>query len=66
MTAILLLIHDVPKAIQYIGTILNFIILAQYISHNKKKLCYIEYVLYRLENIKIAFKYYWSIDSKLY
>ena len=40
--------------------------LAQYVSHDNKTLCYIEHALYRLEKTKMAFEHHWSIDSKLY
>ncbi len=39
--------------------------LAQYVSHDDKTLRYIEYVLYRLENTKIAFEHHQPINSKL-
>lgn len=52
----LLLIYDALKIIQYACVILNFIILAQYILHDNKTLCYIDHKLYKLEKIKIAFK----------
>ena len=55
MAPILLLIHDTPKTIQYVQIILDFTILAQYISHNKEMLHYIEYILYKLEKTKIIF-----------
>ena len=61
-----LLIYDAPEAIQYTRTIFNITILAQYISHNNKTLRYMEYALYRLENIKIIFEYHRPIDFKLY
>ncbi len=66
MVATSLLIYDALEAIQYTQFILNFIILAQYVSYNEETLYYIEYVLYRLEKTKIAFEQYRPIDSKLY
>ena len=39
--------------------------LAQYVSHDDKTLRYMEYALYKLEKIKIAFKHHRPIDSKL-
>ena len=66
VTTMLLLIYDAPKAIQYVWTILDFTMLTPYILYDNKMLYYIEHALYRLEKIKIAFKYYWPIDSKLY
>ena len=62
----LLLIYNTPEAIQCAQTILDFIILAQYILYNNKTLYYMEHALYKLENTKIAFEYYWPIKSKLY
>ncbi len=40
--------------------------LAQYVLHDEKMLCYLKYTLYRLKKTKIAFKQYLSINSKLY
>ena len=65
VTATLLLIHNTPEAIQYTRAILNFIILAQYVLHDNKTLHYMEYALYRLNKIKIAFEHHRPIDSKL-
>ncbi len=59
------LIHNTLKAIQYARAILNFTMLAQYISHDDKTLWYIEHVLYRLEKTKIAYEHYRPIDPKL-
>ena len=61
-----LLIYDALKPIQYTQAILDFIMLVQYILHDKKTLWYIEHTLYRLEKTKIAFKHHWLIKSKLY
>lgn len=44
--AILLLIYDAPKAIQCAWAILNFTMLAQYISHDNETLRYMELTLY--------------------
>lgn len=52
MSALILQIHEVPEATQYTQTILNFILLPQYILHNEKTLRYIEYTLYKLEREK--------------
>lgn len=60
-----LLIYDTPKTIQYTQAILDFIILAQYISHDKEILCYIEHTLYKGENTETLFEYHQLIDSKL-
>ncbi len=65
IAAISLLIPDTPKAIQYIWTILDFTMLAQYVLHDEKTLCYMEHALYKLEKTKIAFKQRRLIDSKL-
>ena len=65
LAATFLLIHDVLEAIQYSQDILDFIMLAHYVFHNKKTLRYIEHALYRLENIKITFEHYRPINSKL-
>ena len=56
MLIMLLLIYNAPKAIQYTQTIINFIILAQYISYNNKTLWYINHAFYKLKKTKIAFK----------
>ena len=60
-----LLIHTAPEAIQCARAILDFTILAQYVSYDNEILRYIEHVLYRLEKTKIAFKHHRPIDSKL-
>ncbi len=60
-----LLIHDTPEAIQCAQAILNFTILAQYVSHDDKTLRYMEHALYGLEKTKIAFEHYWPINPKL-
>ncbi len=39
--------------------------LAQYVSYDNETLRYIEHVLYRLENTRIAFEHHQPIDSKL-
>ena len=65
VAATLLLIHDAPEAIQYARAILDFIMLAQYVLHNNKTLCYIKHALYRLEKTKISFEHHRPIDSKL-
>lgn len=61
----LLLIHHAPKAIQCTLTLLDFIILAQYILHDKKRFYFIENVLYILKNTKIAYEHHRPIESKL-
>ena len=60
-----LLIHNVPKTIQCAQVILDFLMFAQYVSHDEEILRYIEHALYKLEKINIAFKQYRPIDSKL-
>ncbi len=65
MATPLLLIYDALEAIQCARAILDFTMLAQYVSHNDKILRYMEHALYKLENIKIAFQYHWPINSKL-
>ncbi len=61
-----LLIHDTSEVIQYARAIFNFTMLAWYVLYNNEPLRYIEHTLYRLENIKIAFKHHRLIDSTLY
>ena len=65
MAITLLLIYDALEAIQYAQAILDFTMLAQYVLHDHKMLHYMEYILYRLENTKIAFNHHRPIDSKL-
>ncbi len=60
-----LLIYDVPETIQCAPAILDFTILAQYVSLDNKTLHYIAYVLYRLENTKIIFEHHQLIDFRL-
>ena len=60
-----LLIQNAPKAIQCTRAILDFTILAQYVSYDNKTLRYIEHALYKIERTKITFKHHWPIDKKL-
>ncbi len=60
-----LLIHDALEAIQSTRVILDFTMLAQYVSHDDKTLHYMEHALYRLEKTKIAFEQHRPINSKL-
>ncbi len=43
-----LLIYDAPEAIQCARAILDFTMLAQYVSHDEETLRYIEHAFYRL------------------
>ena len=45
VAATLLLIQNAPEAIQYAQTILDFTMLAQYVSYDNKTLQYIEHAL---------------------
>ena len=65
MAAMTLLIYNALEAIQFAYAILDFTILAEYVLHNHKMLCYIEHALYMLEKTKIAFRHQRPIDSKL-
>lgn len=65
MAATPLLIHHAPKAIQCTLTLLDFIILTQYILHDKERICFIENALYMLINTKIAYEHHRPIDTKL-
>ena len=65
MATKLLLVYDAPEAIQYAQAILDFTMLAQYVLHNDKTLCYIKHALYKLENTKILFEHQRPINSKL-
>ena len=60
-----LLIQNAPEAIQCARAILDFTMLAQYVSHDDETLRYMEHALYRLEKTKIAFEHHRPIDSKL-
>ncbi len=61
-----LLVHDAQETIQCARTILDFTMLAQYVSHDEETLRYMEHALYKLEKTKIAFEQHQPIDSKLY
>ncbi len=65
VAAMLLLIHDAPETIQCAQAILDFTILAQYVSHDEETLRYMEQALYKLEKTKIAFEQHWPINFKL-
>ncbi len=65
VAAIPLLIHNALEVIQCARVILDFMILAKYVSYNDKMLRYIEHTLYRLEKTKIAFEHHQLIDLKL-
>ncbi len=60
-----LLIHNAPEAIQCAQAILDFRMLAQYVSYDEETHRYMEHALYRLEKTKIAFEQYRPINSKL-
>ncbi len=49
LAATLLLIYDSLKVIQYARDILNFVMLAQYISYDNETLRYMKHILYNLE-----------------
>ncbi len=66
VAATFLLIQDAPKTNYCTRAILDFTMLAQYLSHNDKTLSYIEHILYRFHKTKIEFENYCSIDSKLF
>ncbi len=61
-----LLIHDASETIQCARAILDFTMLAQYVSHDDKTLRYMEHALYKLEKTKIAFEHHRPINPKLY
>ncbi len=65
VAALPLLIYDAPEAIQCARAILDFTMLAQYVSHDEETLRYMEHALYKLEKTKIVFEQYRPIDSKL-
>ena len=65
VAATLLLIQNTPEAIQCARAILDFTMLAQYVSHDDETLRYMEHALYRLEKTKIAFEHHRPIDAKL-
>ena len=54
----LLLIHIASEIIQCARAILDFTILAQYVSYENEMLRYMEHVLYRLEKTKIVFEHH--------
>lgn len=64
--ATLLLIQDIPKTIYYTHAIIDFTMLAQYLSHNDETLSYMGHALYRLDKTKIAFENHHLIDAKLF
>ncbi len=66
IAATLLLIQDAPKIVHYTRVILDFIILAEYPSHNNETLSYMEHTLYRLDKIKITFENHCPINTKLF
>lgn len=63
--AISLLIYNALEGIQYTQAILDFRMLAQYITYHDEMLSYIEHVLYTLLKTKIALEQYWLINAKL-
>ncbi len=56
MATTLLLIYDTQEVIQCARVILDFTILAQYVSYDKITLRYIEHAMYRLEKTKVIFE----------
>lgn len=61
-----LTIKDVSETIYYSQAIFNFTILTKYLLYNNKLYFYIEYALYKLDIMKIAFKKPWPINAKLF
>ena len=61
-----LLIQDALEKIHCTCAILDFTMLAQYLSHNNETLSYIDHALYRLNKTKIVFENHCPIDVKLF
>ncbi len=66
MAVMPLLIYNAPEAIKCIQAILDYTMLAQYVLHDNKTLCYMEHVLYRLETTKVIFEHHRPINSSSY
>lgn len=61
-----LLIKNISKTIYYTYAICDFTIITKYLLYDNKTLFYIKYILYNLDQIKILFKNYYSINIKLF
>ena len=53
--ALLLLVKE-PAAMHCAWAFVDFILIAQYKTHDDKTLCYIEQALYRINKMKVAFR----------
>ena len=63
--AMSLLIQNAQEAFQYARAIFDFMMLAQFVSHDDETLWHEKHALYGLEMTKIAFRYHRPIDAKL-
>ena len=60
-----LLAYCASAAVHFTQTVMNFVILTQYISHDKNTLQYLEHALFWINKLKNIFQYLHSVDSDI-
>jgi hypothetical protein len=53
-----------PGAMHCAGSIVDFILLVQYKTHDDETLCYLKQALYRIDRTKVAFQRLRPVDKK--
>ncbi len=59
----MLLSSKEPGAIHYTWVIVDFILIAQYKTHDEETLYYLDHALYRIDKTKIVFKVLYLVDK---
>jgi glutaredoxin 2 len=60
-----LLVHNASAAVHFIWTVVNFVMLTQYISHNKNTLQYLKHALFQINKLKNVFQHLCSVNSDI-
>ena len=60
-----LLAYCASAAVHFIQTVMNFVILTQYISHNENTLQYLKHTLFQINKLKNVFQHLHSVDSDI-
>lgn len=58
-----LLSHHAPAAVHYARALVDFVVLAQYTSHDEDTLRYLQHALFRINKLKDIFRHLRPIDS---
>jgi len=57
-----ILVHNTSAAVHFTQTIINFVMLTQYISHNKNILQYLKHALFQINKLKNIFQHLHSVN----